>query len=288
MTPNDLDPLSPELQALLDAERPLTAAPAAAKSRLLARLSTELFDGPGGDGGGSDGNDGGASGDGGATPSTDSTGASHAGSATGSGTTAASSVGSTATTAATGAATAGSGLIAKAVVAKLVVGASVASLAVGGAIGAGVHSVVTEPVKPVVPVQPLPVVVAPVVEAIPEPPPPPLVHAEAAPAVTPVAPPAPPKEPRLTADEQLALEKSFVEQARVAMARQDVNGALDALAQHHRRFPNGQLTEERMALEVMALSSAGRSIEARNAANAFRKRFPTGLFRAAVDATSPE
>jgi hypothetical protein len=71
------------------------------------------------------------------------------------------------------------------------------------------------------------------------------------------------------------------------MARSDPDSALGALAQHAKTFPKGQLTEERMALEVMALSSAGRSIEAKNAATAFRSRFPAGLFRSAVDAVSP-
>lgn len=275
MTPNDLDPLSPELQALLDAERPLTAAPAAAKSRLLAKLSTELFDVPGGDGGGSDGGS--------------SSGGTSGGPSSGTGPASAPTGGVTgAGVSGAGVSAAGSGLVAKAVVAKLVVGASVASMAVGGAIGAGVHSAVVEererdrrvtvpervPDRPPEPPSPPPVVVA-------EPP--------SLPSTPVVIPPVTaPARPQLSADEQLALEKSYVEQARVAMARQDPNGALEALAQHQRRFPNGQLTEERMALEVMALSSAGRSIEARNAANAFRKRFPNGLLRSAVDATAPE
>ncbi len=269
MTPNDLEPLSPELQALLAAERPLTSAPAAAKSRLLAKLSTELFEVPGGDGGGSEG------------------GSSSSGPSSGPGPSGAPPTGAGVSGA--GVSAAGSGLVAKAVVAKLVVGASVASMAVGGAIGAGVHSAVVEERERQ---HRLAAPERPATERPPEPPPPPVVTAEPPPSPsTPVVIPptvTAPAKPQLSADEQLALEKSYVEQARVAMARQDPNGALEALAHHQRRFPNGQLTEERMALEVMALSSAGRSIEARNAANAFRKRFPAGLLRSAVDATAPE
>jgi hypothetical protein len=175
--------------------------------------------------------------------------------------------------------------VAKAVVAKLVVGASVASLAVGGAIGAGVHSAVTTPPPTPPPIVRLaPVEAPPVAVPIAEPPPaPPPVIEAVPPAVEPR-----PAQPKLSADEQLALEKSYVEQARAAMARKDVDAALDALAQHERRFPKGQLTEERLALTVMALSSAGRSIEAKNVAAEFRRRFPTGLFRATVDDASPE
>lgn len=265
MTPDDLEPMSADLTSLLDAEKPITAAPAGAKAKLLARLSTELFDGPGGDGGG-EGSDGGAGGAASSTPAGGGVGASAGGGA----------VGATA-----------SGVVARAVVAKLVVGASVASLAVGGVIGAGVHSVVTTPPPPppivrLAPVEPPPVAV-PIAE--PPPVPPPVVEA-VPPAVEPR--PVQPSASKLSADEQLALEKSYLEQARAAMARKDVDAALDALAQHERRFPKGQLTEERLALKVMALSSAGRSIEAKNVAAEFRRRFPTGLFRAAVDDASPE
>jgi hypothetical protein len=256
MTPDDLEPLSAELTALLDAEKPINAAPAGAKAKLLARLSADLFDGPGGEGGG-EGTDGGGTPPSPATPAT-------AGAAAG---------------------TTSSGVIAKAVVTKLVVGASVASLAVGGALGAGIHSVVTTPLPPTeraVPADEPTPAVAPTIEP---PSAPPIVEAPS-PAVEPRPTAAPAF--KLSADEQLALEKSYVEQARAAMARKDVDAAIDALAEHEKRFPRGQLTEERLALKVMALSSAGRSIEARNVAVEFRRRFPKGLFRSAVDDASPE
>lgn len=255
MTPDDLEPLSPDLKALLDAEKPISAAPAGAKARLMSRLSTELFDAPGGDGGGSS-----QGGSGGSSPAAPSGGV--------------------------GASAGASGLVAKAMVTKLVVGASVASLAVGGAIGAGVHSVVATP-KPVEQ-QAAPVVVKEPEKPV-ESPPPPTVVVEAPvekvePKPTLVAPPM----PKLSADEQLALEKSYVEQARAAMARQDTTAALEALTQHEKRFPKGQLTEERMALQVLALVRAGRSIEANNVANEFRRRFPNGLMRSVVDGALAE
>lgn len=253
MTPDDLEPLSADLKALLDAERPISAAPAGAKARLMSRLATELFDVPGGDGGASQGGTGGGS-----SPAAPAGGV--------------------------GASAGASGLVAKAVVTKLVVGASVASLAVGGAIGAGVHSVVATP-KPVE--QPAPVVVKQPEKPVEAPPPPPVVEApveKVEPKPTLVAPPM----PKLSADEQLALEKSYVEQARAAMARQDTAAALEALAQHEKRFPKGQLTEERMALQVLALVRAGRSIEANNVATEFRRRFPNGLMRSVVDGALAE
>lgn len=259
---DELEPLPAELDALLAAERPIAAAPSAAKARLLARLSTDLFT-PDAGGGGGDGG-GGSDVSGASAPTGVSTGA----------------VAGVKTAAVSTSAT---GVIAKAVVAKLVIGTSVASLAVGGAIGAGAHAVVTAPapivqqtrVEPVVPA-PVPVVV--------EPPPtaPPVVAVEPEPKPVVAVQPKP-----VTADQQLSLEKSYLEQARAAMARQDVNAALEALGQHAARFPRGQLTEERLAMQVLALTSAGRSIEAKNAADAFRAKFPNGLFRSAVDAASP-
>lgn len=249
MTPDDLEPLSADLKALLDAEKPISAAPAAAKARMLSRLSTELFDAPGGDGGG---------------------GSSQGGSGV--------SSAPAAPSGGVGAGAGASGFVAKAVVTKLVVGASVASLAVGGALGAGVHSVVATP-KPVEQSTPAPVVVKEPEKPVEPPPPPPVVDVP----VEKVEPKVAPVAPKLSADEQLALEKSYVEQARAAMARQDTTAALEALGQHEKRFPKGQLTEERMALQVMALVSAGRSIEANNLATEFRRRFPNGLMRSVVD-----
>jgi hypothetical protein len=87
-----------------------------------------------------------------------------------------------------------------------------------------------------------------------------------------VASPASPR--ATTGPEGYALELKVLQPARAAVARGDFSSALSAIAEHERRFPVGQLTEEREALRVQALSGAHRTDEARRAAVAFRKRFP--------------
>jgi hypothetical protein len=77
-----------------------------------------------------------------------------------------------------------------------------------------------------------------------------------------------------SAPERYALELEVLQPARAAVARGDFSAALSSIAEHHRRFPDGQLSEERDALRVQALSGLGRSEEASRAALAFRKRFP--------------
>ena len=75
----------------------------------------------------------------------------------------------------------------------------------------------------------------------------------------------------------------MLQPARAAVARADVTAALAAIAEHERRFPNGQLTEEREALRVLALAGAHRSEEARRAAATFRKRFPRSMLLARMN-----
>jgi len=303
MKPEDLDALAPELQALLDAERAPTPAPSAAKARVMAKLTATLF--PIAGGGGLGGGDGGG-GHGGATGGHGAAGgashgaagvASHAG-ASGVAAHGASGVaahGAAASGVAAGAsavvgagATSAGGMISAALVTKLVVGVGVASFAVGGAVGAGVHSVVATPaptaqVAPkvaVAPVQP-----PPVVKVEPEVAPP--VVADAPPVVTP--PPTKLDKPKpAPTDDTLAEERSLMEMARTALSRNDAPAALEALKQHERRFAAGQLAEERMALQVLALSRAGRTDEAQTLAKKFRAKFPTGLFRAVVDGAAPD
>ncbi len=101
----------------------------------------------------------------------------------------------------------------------------------------------------------------------------------AAPAPRPVV--APPR--TLTRAEGYALELKVLQPARAAVARADVTAALAAIADHERRFPNGQLTEEREALRVLALAGAHRSEEARRAAATFRKRFPRSMLLARMN-----
>ena len=83
--------------------------------------------------------------------------------------------------------------------------------------------------------------------------------------------------PVRSADGKGAEELRLLEQARVAVAREDFASALVPLAAHARRFRDGRLTEEREALRVKALLGLGRRDEVRQAAAAFVARFPRSL-----------
>ncbi len=85
--------------------------------------------------------------------------------------------------------------------------------------------------------------------------------------------PAPAASPR-AGDERYALELKVLQPARAAVARDDFSSALAAIAEHERRFPDGQLAEEREALRVQALLGLQRTEEASRAAAAFGERFP--------------
>lgn len=69
-------------------------------------------------------------------------------------------------------------------------------------------------------------------------------------------------------------ELRVLEPARVAVARGEFAKAMRPIAEHARRFKEGQLAEEREALRVKALAGLGRTDEARRAAAAFVARFP--------------
>ncbi len=75
----------------------------------------------------------------------------------------------------------------------------------------------------------------------------------------------------------------MLQPARQAVARQDFAAALAAIAEHQRRFPAGQLAEEREALRVKALLGAGRAAEAQHAGDAFRERFPRSALGHSID-----
>jgi hypothetical protein len=87
-----------------------------------------------------------------------------------------------------------------------------------------------------------------------------------------------------TSDTTLAAERSLLEIARTALARGDSASALDALGRHQAQFPKGQLSEEREALYVQALSMAGRSAEAKQRADRFRKTWPGSMLLPVVEA----
>ncbi len=69
-------------------------------------------------------------------------------------------------------------------------------------------------------------------------------------------------------------EMRLLEQAWVALEREEFAAAMVPIGEHARRFRNGRLTEEREALRVKALSGLGLRDEVRRAAAEFEARFP--------------
>jgi hypothetical protein len=89
-------------------------------------------------------------------------------------------------------------------------------------------------------------------------------------------------------DVDLAAERAILDTARAAVARGQGAVALEALGQHARQFPRGRLGEEREVLTIQALSLSGRGDEARSRAARFRKAHPRSLMIRAVDAVLVE
>lgn len=82
----------------------------------------------------------------------------------------------------------------------------------------------------------------------------------------------------------LAAETAMIDRAHAALARSQAQTALDVAEGHARRFPRGQLAENRESVAIQALVTLGRAVEARERAAAFHRRWPDGLFREQVDA----
>jgi len=111
-------------------------------------------------------------------------------------------------------------------------------------------------------------------------------HADPVPKIEASAHRAPAVSPRPVYD-RYALELEVLQPARAALARGDFSSALSSIAEHERRFPNGELTEEREALRVQALSGLGRTEEANRAAAAFRERFPGSVLLSRMQSLRP-
>ncbi len=171
----------------------------------------------------------------------------------------------------------------------------------GGLAGAGLHATLQPSVRPpaaaprapLLPVSPVsgatePAPLAPVVPPpraeVPEPVP--LVRPAPVPATVPVPSVAyAAREPTGPGrDVDLAAERALLEIARTALARGQVEAALDAVQRHARRFPRGQLVEERESVWIQALVAGERSAEARQRAAEFRRRFPQSILRPVVEA----
>lgn len=80
---------------------------------------------------------------------------------------------------------------------------------------------------------------------------------------------------RELASSGLAEEARLVIEARRKLQGATPAAALSPLAEHARRFPDGQLTEERMALTARALCSGGDLEGGRRVAEDLRRAFPT-------------
>ncbi len=181
-----------------------------------------------------------------------------------------------------------------AAVTKLALGVGVATFAVGGFVGAGVHASLAPPPPPapmIVPappplVEPLPVALAPVPPPPPEVMPPPV--AARLPRREVVASAPPPLRVEASPVDVLGQERSLIEQARSALTRARPDDALTVLAQHQVRFPDGQLAEERLAMQVVALHALGRDEQARDLATLFRQQYPQGLFLPVVESATPK
>ncbi len=88
----------------------------------------------------------------------------------------------------------------------------------------------------------------------------------------------PPRLARATSDgDPFTAGLELLQRAHAAYTRHDFPGALMMVEEHARRFPKGLLTEQREALRVRSLASAGRADEAHRAAAAFAVRFPRSV-----------
>jgi hypothetical protein len=262
------DPLSRELEDFLAPERRRPDPPAEIRDQLFSRIGATLAL-PGGPGPGGSGSTGG-----GAAPANPAGGA-------------------------------GAGQLAAHGARHLVAGSlsrTLVTLAVGGALGAGVHEAYdraydrashrrADHAKVDLREERLPAPASP-----PAAPPSPATPAGApgpAPAAatgaraeSPAAQPerAPRVEPReRERDRGLGAERALIEQARTALAREKYTAAVEALERHAREFPGGELEEERESLQIQALVGLERFDQARKAAARFRRRFPRSIFTAVVD-----
>ena len=87
----------------------------------------------------------------------------------------------------------------------------------------------------------------------------------------------------VVASSDLARERALLDVARADAARGEPAQVLAVVAQHHAQFPHGRLSEEREALAIRALSSLGRTAEARARAQAFRAAYPKSFLTPALE-----
>jgi len=77
--------------------------------------------------------------------------------------------------------------------------------------------------------------------------------------------------------DRLAREAALLERARASLGASPAS-ALQAVREHARDFPDGQLRAERMFIEAQALKNLGRHAEARHKAERALAQYPKGLY----------
>lgn len=90
------------------------------------------------------------------------------------------------------------------------------------------------------------------------------------------------------AESSLAAETKLLDRARKAVAADRAQEALRLLREAEERFPDGVLRQERAALRVVALCSAGKHDQGRSAAAAFLRAHPRSALRGRVESACPE
>lgn len=111
-------------------------------------------------------------------------------------------------------------------------------------------------------------------------PPPTVAVDEAEPSKKSRAAPAAPTDPPAS---DLAEETRLLARARARLRAGSPSDALAPLSEHARRYPQGQLTEDRMVLRAQALCDAGKTKAGRQEASALRKAFPSSSHLPRVD-----
>lgn len=94
-------------------------------------------------------------------------------------------------------------------------------------------------------------------------------------------PAAEPTEPEASLREQQVL----LDRARLALGKGDVNRCITALESHRSRFPKSLLSEERDALTIKALVTAGNLTEARDRASTFVANYPRSIIIPSIEST---
>jgi hypothetical protein len=272
MNGNDLKPMAPDLEQLLEAERARPDPPMGVQQRIYVRLETG--------GGGGAGGDSRTGGDGGGASLANSAATSTAGAVGHAGLLQALPL--TAAVLVTG------GLIAVGVAVTMSAGRDQPAYSVATT----QHVQETQPAAPpeavptrapeVTPIEETPSIVEPVDEPS-TPVRPSTTRPHRTHAIVPTSEPVPaatptPTPPVVERNPSLAGEQALLEQARAALAKGASAQSIVALQEHARTYPKGVLIEERDGLWIKALLIAGDKHAARIRAQRFRATYPRSIF----------